>query len=121
MSRYSLRALPVVGMVLLAACRDAPSCAPPPVGVLRVTTVTVGTNIDPDGYTLEVRPQVAGRDSVTQAIGVNETFNWELGPGTFAVALQDVQSNCLVQDENPRSITLVTGATVSTTFTVSCS
>jgi hypothetical protein len=70
-------------------------CAPPLLGFLRVTTVTTGANIDPDGYTLVARPQIAGRDSLTQPIDVNATITWELEPATHAVRLKDVQSNCL--------------------------
>ena len=105
---------------MLAGCHEV-CCGPPPLGVLRVSTVTTGATIDPDGYTLVTRPQIAGRDSLTRPIGANATINWELEPATHAVRLKDVQSNCLPSGDNPRLITIARGDTVSTTFIVSCS
>ena len=121
MSRCSLRVLSTAGMLLAAACRVAPCCAPPLGGFLQVTTATTGANVDSGGYTLVVKPQVVGRDSLTRAIGVNDAITWELEPVTSAVTLEEVQSNCLVLDENPRLITLVQGDTAATTFRVNCS
>jgi hypothetical protein len=89
-------------------------------GTLHVTTVTTGVNLDPDGYMVVTRPQNAGRDSLSRPIGINETFVWDLEPTTHRVELSGVESNCIPSGNNPRSVTLAVGSSVSTTFDVNC-
>jgi Tol biopolymer transport system component len=44
----------------------------------------------------------------------------DLPPGTVEVRLDAIASNCLVDGENPRSVSLTIGALVSVTFSVAC-
>ena len=114
---------PVGAMLVLTAvlaCGGPPVCCEPSMGLLRATTVTTGVNIGPAGYTL-VLTQIAGQDSLTVAVGVNATISIPLIPATPLVRLQSVPSNCVVAGDNPRSVTIVTNDTASTTFNVSCS
>ena len=121
-TRTAPLATSLVSLLALLACGDVPvCCSPPPGGTLRVTTVTTGANLDPDGYTLVTRPQIAGRDSLTRAIGTNATVNWDLEPASHTVRLKDLQPNCVATGDNPRSITIAKGDTAPTTFAVNCS
>ena len=95
-------------------------CGPPPLGTLLLTTVTTGVNVDPDGYTVVTKPQIAGRDSLSRPVGINAAIYWDLEPTTHTVRLTDIQSNCVSTGDNPRSISIPVGDTVSTTFEVSC-
>lgn len=123
MSRSAHRVLlATVGALCITGCGNGRTCcAPPPGGFLQVTTVTTGTDIDPDGYTVLTRPQITGRDSLTRPIGSNAIITWELEPAVQAVELKDVQSNCSPSGDNPRFITIVEDDTVATTFNVACS
>jgi plastocyanin len=83
------------------------------VGALRVATSTAGTNMDRD-FVVTVDGQ---RSS---AIGPSDAVVFPaLSATAHAVRLVDVLENCAV-DENPRSVTVVAGDTVSTTFDVVC-
>lgn len=110
-----------VGALLIAGCSDQVCCEPPPLGSLRVTTITTGPGLDPDGYTLVTRPQIPGRDSVALPIGTNATITSDLELGRQTVRLADVQSNCTPSANNPGLVTIVAGDTVAATLTVACS
>jgi len=86
-----------------------------PTGFLEVTTATTGADLDADGYRL-----TAG--SVVQTV----TSNGSATVGRFVVGPVDVElgqvaSNCLVGGSNPRTVTILAGATAATTFPVTCS
>jgi Tol biopolymer transport system component len=90
------------------------SCSPNQ-GALRVVTSTSGGDADPDGYTAVVD------DTITGSVGVNDVVTFELvSVGTRTVELTDVSGNCVVMGENPRTVTVAFGDTVSTTFEVEC-
>jgi hypothetical protein len=83
-------------------------------GTIQVRTATTGDNPDPDGYTVGVDAGAA------QPIGVNGTIQIPAGAGPHQVTLSGLASNCSVQGENPRPVTVSTGATVGVDFAVSC-
>src|SRR6266480_2970312 len=83
-------------------------------GSLKVTTSTMGSELDPDGYTVVVD----GRQS--RAIGINNTVTISgLSPGNHSVQLNGLAQNCTVS-WNPRTVSITAGSTTPTTFTVSC-
>lgn len=84
-------------------------------GSLRVTTATTGSPRDPDGYSVSL-------DGGTgRPIGVNANLTLDgLGSGLHQVALGGVAANCLVQGENPRTVTIAAAATNTTAFEVVC-
>lgn len=84
-------------------------------GDLDVTTVTTGSDLDPDGYTVTV-------DSTTsQAMGTNATVRFTaLAEGSHTVELSGVSANCAVSGENPRTVTVLGGSVAITTFDVTC-
>ena len=85
-------------------------------GTIVVSTNTLGTAIDPDGY-------VAALDEARQqAIDVNGSVTFSsLRAGGYNVALTGVASNCTVAGSNPVSFQLFADSTVYTQFDVTCS
>ena len=97
-----------------ASTTFALSCAAT-TGNLTVTSTTTGSNLDPDGYTVTVD----GNSS--KAIGTNGSVTFSgLSAGSHSVALSGVASNCTVSGANPQTVTVPSGGTASTTFSVSC-
>lgn len=94
------------------------SCTTPPPGAgsLRITTATSGPDADPDGYAFAVD------GSASQPIAVNATNTLtNLAAGAHSVQLAGVAGNCTVQGTNPRSVTVIGGATADANFVISCS
>ncbi len=93
------------------------SLEPPPAeaGAIQVTTVTTGPSSDPDGYAVTVD---AGSP---QAIGASASLTLSgLAAGDHTVELGGVAGNCVVTEENPRTVTVTASATAETTFGVVC-
>ncbi len=83
-------------------------------GVL-ISTSTTGSGTDDDGYTVRVD------DGPEQSIGQNGTLVVAgLAPGTRAVTLGGVASNCAVDGENPRAVEVPAGDPVPVEFRISC-
>jgi len=90
------------------------SCVTPP-GNLTVTTSTTGSNLDPDGYTVTVD------GGSPQAIGINASVSYtNLSAGNHTVAISGVATNCTVSGGPSRTVSVPSGATATTTFSVSC-
>ncbi len=93
-------------------CTEAPATA----GTLRITTLTTGTDPDPNGYTIAVDGGSA------QSIGVNATVGLtNVAGGDHTVQLGGLAPNCSVQGTNPRPVTVTAGGTTETSFAVTCS
>lgn len=85
------------------------------VGSVAVTTVTSGSSVDPNGYSVSVS------GGSTRAIGVNETSTIGGVPiGSRVVTLSGVASNCTVAGGNTRNVNVTYGATTTASFTVTC-
>ncbi len=85
-------------------------------GSLSLATVSTGSPLDPDGYTLSLDGAV--RDTLT---GTDQVTFPALAPGTHTIGLSLVATNCHVQAQNPRLVRVVAGETASETFEVVCS
>lgn len=84
-------------------------------GSLELTTETTGDDLDPDGYEVEID------GGVGLAIGASETLAPQvLATGDHDVELTGMAANCVVAGANPRTVTVETDETVSTTFEVTC-
>lgn len=84
-------------------------------GDLEVTTVSTGSDIDTDGYTVSVD------GGATQAITANGTLTVSsLDAGDHTVELGGVAANCSVGGMNPRTVGVTSGATAQTQFDVTC-
>ena len=70
---------------------------------------------DPDGYTVTVDGGNA------RSIGINASTTYTgLSAGNHSVQISGVASNCTVSGSNPRTISVPSGGTANTTFSVSC-
>ena len=91
------------------------TCTGTGTGSISVTTQTTGSNLDPDGYT------VAVDGGSPQAVGVNGSLTIPgLSPGNHSVQLAGIASNCTVGAPNPRTVSVTSGGTASTTFQIGC-
>jgi len=88
-------------------------------GVIEVTTVTSGVDLDPNGYRVSLD---GGQD---QPVGVNAVLRLSgVGGGDHLVYLGDAAPNCQVSGDNPRTLTVAVGGltrdTARTSFVVTC-
>src|SRR6266566_3203629 len=84
-------------------------------GNLTVSTSTTGSSLDPDGYTVTVD------GGSPQAIGTNASVSYtNLSAGTHTVAISGVAANCPVSGGTSRTVSVPSGGTATTTFSVSC-
>ncbi|HEU4680706.1 MAG TPA: hypothetical protein VFS51_03105, partial [Gemmatimonadales bacterium] len=82
---------------------------------LSIRTSTSGAEIDPDGYDVQVD------GLAVQRIGAEATVTVDRLPdGEHTVTLSGVAPNCAVEGENPKAVTVTSGATATVAFTVTC-
>jgi Tol biopolymer transport system component len=119
MPHHNLRVTPGASVLLLAVAQAlGAGCADPTGsvgGTLRVTASTTGLDPDLDGYAVTVDDQVGRRLARNATLTVSD-----LEPGAHRVLLDDLAPNCSVGGENPRSLDLDAGATMTVTFQVTC-
>lgn len=110
-----------LGITLVALTVAAVGCSDddddliaPVLGDLEIVTVTSGDDIDADGYTITIDgvdgPAIGANASVTEA---------GIPAGPFLIGLDNIALNCQTQD-NPRTVNVVGGQTVTTQFDVVC-
>ena len=107
-----LRRAWIMACLLAAACdNNGPSET---TGVIRVSSVTSGALLDPDGYSV-------GLDGgAGQAIAVSGTLLiQDVPPGDHALAVSGVACNCDLSAE-PVAVAVTVGDTADVSFTVSC-
>jgi hypothetical protein len=95
----------------------AVTCVAPPTnsGTLRVTTATAGSDLDPNGYSFQVD------GGAGQPIGVNAAATLpNVAAGAHTVQLSGLAQNCAVQGDNPRTVTVVSGAGGDLQFAITC-
>ena len=86
-----------------------------PAGNLTVSASTSGSGLDPDGYTVTVDGGSA------RALAINGSVSYtNLTPGNHTVAISGVASNCTVSGGTSRTVSVPSGGTATTTFSVSC-
>lgn len=93
------------------------SCTPTGTGtgILSVTTVSTGSNLPVDGYTVTVD------GTLSQAIATsNDTVTFTVPAGEHPVVLSGVASNCEASGANPRTVAVLADVTATTTFEVTC-
>lgn len=106
----SLAALLVIG----CGDDDGAITPPPPTGTLSVSTTSIGSVLDPDGYTLVVD----GSDSV--AVGVNDSATADIPVGQYSAEITGLANNCGVIGDNPVSTTLLEDEVATVEFSVAC-
>jgi hypothetical protein len=91
------------------------TCTPPPIGALRVSTTTTGTNIDADGYAFSVDRGPGRQIASNDAVSVDS-----LAPGGHTVALSGLAPGCVLDGGNPRSVDVTASATAELVFAIQC-
>jgi len=102
----------VVAAVMLGAC-DA--FTGPGVGVVRVSVVTEGVDLDLDGYRLSLDDQFAGFLLINQ-----EHVLAAVTAGTRSLALEDVATNCRIIGDAVRTVQVSAAETAEVEFNVMC-
>ena len=97
----------------LAACDETPA-SPSRTGAITVTTSTLGSPVDPDGYVLDLD----GRDRTMAASGTLTLT--DLLPGDHRLELRGIASNCALTGPNPRSITVEAGSSIQVGLQITC-
>jgi TolB protein len=85
-------------------------------GALRITTVSTGTELDPNGYELSI----AGIDQPI-TLPPNGVYATAMASGRYALTLAGNTANCEVADGTDREVDILAGATSDVTFTAACS
>ena len=84
-------------------------------GSMEITTVTTGTMLDPDGYTVSID------EGTSEPIGINGMVVLStLRVGRYDVTLSDVAGNCIISGSNPRLITVTVDNASEVIFDVTC-
>jgi Tol biopolymer transport system component len=108
--RPPLRPLSLTLAAALACNGD--SIIAPSSGTLRVSASTIGVPVGAAGYTLQVDTRPA------QPLGALSLM--EIVPGNHTIQLGGLASNCSVDGENPRAVSVTAGETVAVNFKVLC-
>ena len=93
----------------LASCGGSSPTEPPPpsqkVGTVKATLKTTGSDLDPDGYQVDVDGKV------TKAVSDSGTATFQdVAAGQHDVTLKGIAANCAVQGDNPRTIDVTAGS-----------
>jgi hypothetical protein len=97
---------------LAVACSDP---LVPRVGDVRLTVVTTGADMDPDGYSIVLD----GGAGVAVAVNDSRVIS-DLSAGSHSVLLVGLATNCTVDGANPRAIEIGAHNTTQVSFAVSC-
>ena len=116
LSREAGLALLVAGAALTAlGCAGGDIPLAPASGIVTITTSTTGPESDADGYAVSID---GGAETAIPASGTIQRDNVE--PGDHSIRLTGVAAHCTVAGENPRSVSIPAGETVTVTFQLSC-
>jgi hypothetical protein len=102
-----------------AACGDAtptaPREGPTEPGAIRVEIVTLGSALDPDGYTVVLD------SSGPRSLGIHDSLTLnDLSEGPHSVRLGDLASTCEINGSNPYRVTVDAGQLTLVPFQVIC-
>ncbi|MEP7226284.1 MAG: kelch repeat-containing protein [Gemmatimonadales bacterium] len=84
-------------------------------GSLQVSSSTGGPSTDPDGYGVNVDGTDRGFLTPTGDLTIDG-----LPAGDHLIGLSGVSGNCQVQGDNPRTATIIAGASTTTAFAITC-
>jgi len=85
------------------------------VGSIEVVVSTIGSGLDPDGYTVRID------DGDPLVIGVMASLTApNVTPGSHTVRLDGIAANCTVPGPNPQTASVVVGETTRVAFEVRC-
>ncbi len=109
--------LVLLGAATMASisCGDDPTDVPTD-GTILVAATTLGTDFDPNGYTVSVNNGQAGVLGNLDTLYVND-----LQAGSYQVRLADIAANCTTPlGANPVTVTVVPADTVNAEFEITC-
>lgn len=86
-----------------------------PTGSLVITAATTGSEPDLDGYTITLD----GVDRKPLLVSGSATLD-DVAPGSHLVGLTGIATNCHVEGQNPRAISVTPGGTATVAFAVVC-
>jgi hypothetical protein len=107
----------VIPALALTGCSDTlevPSRNDTASGTLDISVATTGTDLDVDGYMIQVDTATGRR------VGSAETISSTVLAGKHFVRLSDIASNCTLLQDNPRSASVMAEATAQVRFEVTC-
>jgi hypothetical protein len=84
-------------------------------GTITVKSTTLGNASDADGYTITLDGSERGAVEGNGAVTLNA-----LPPGTHSVGLSGLAATCYMESENPQSLEVQLGETVTAEFSVAC-
>jgi hypothetical protein len=114
MKKYGIPLALCALLLASVSCSDDEEIVVPTTGSIGVITVTIGADIDADGYTVAV-DGVDGSD-----VGANSSVTLpSLAAGTYSIGLLGIALNCQPAT-NPQSVDVVAGQTASAQFDVTC-
>src|SRR4051812_5825291 len=114
MSRFGRLTSCLTLSIIAIGCGGADSPAGPDTR-LSVTAQTEGTQIDADGYSVQV-----GTSSPT-ALGANSSVTVSgVAPGSVSVTLSGIAPNCAVTSDNPVTVQIQSGQQATAVFHVVC-
>ena len=112
--RHTLLGVCSMMLLLGSGCGDGPSAFSNP-GSIEVVIRSQGELLDPDGY------QVVIDGSITRSVEFNSSTEFGgLPPGLYSIELNGVASNCLVVEENPVTVLVVSDKKTLGSFGVQC-
>tara|TARA_B100001079_G_scaffold135416_1_gene116075 strand:- start:277 stop:720 length:444 start_codon:yes stop_codon:yes gene_type:complete len=101
-------------MLLGSGCGDGPTGFGNP-GSIEVLIQSHGEMLDPNGY------QVVIDGSLTRSVEVNSTTEFGgLPPGAYSIEIAGVASNCIVVEENPVTVLVISDKKTVGSFGVQC-
>ena len=101
-------------MWLGSGCGDGPAGFSSP-GSIEVLIHSHGENLDPNGY------QVVIDGSLTRSVEINSTTEFGgLPPGPYSIEITGVASNCIVVEENPVTVLVLSDQKTVGSFGVQC-
>lgn len=103
-----------VTFALATGCGDN-TTQPGPTGSVVITTVTDGSDPDPDGYVVTIESSITAQ---LPTAGTNTVAGVPAGARTLR--LDGIASNCTLQGDNPRTIAVEADQDVQITLNLSC-
>ena len=86
-------------------------------GAVNVTATTTGVDLDPNGYIVYLN----GPGGASGSVATNGTTAFfQLLPGDYQMTVSGVTLNCDLAGQNPRPVTVASGATAQVTLAVVC-
>ena len=110
----------VVDLVLAVVVAGLVGCGDdnpigPQLGTVEVEVTTSGPAFDPDGFVIDLDDGAR-----TEDVDVSGSVTLEVEAGDHTFELRDIAWNCMVDSDNPVSVTVTAGETSTASFAITC-